>query len=99
MLIGQIYFDGNASLVLRDVDGSTVTMPLYDAMDLAAWLVDHSGELAERIAKVEEPSERIREAIVRNASMELALNEIESYVEEDDPYDDTLPPFEEMQNT
>jgi hypothetical protein len=98
MLIGRIYFN-DVSLVLRDVDGSEVTMPLYDAMDLAAWLIDHSGELAERIAKAEELSERIREAIARNASMELAPNEIESYIEEDDPYDDTLPPFEETQNT
>ncbi len=97
MLISQIYFD-DAVLVLRDIDGSKVTVPLVDAMELAAWMIDHIGEMTERIAQVDQKA-RIREATERNAAMSLAPNEIESCAEEDDPYDDTLPPFEETQNT
>ena len=47
-MIGQVFFRDNA-LVIQNVDGSRVTMPVQDAQQLLFWLLDHNDELRDRI--------------------------------------------------
>jgi hypothetical protein len=50
MQISEIFFRGSA-LVLRDVDGSEVTMPVQSAEKLLTWLRAHAGELQDLVRK------------------------------------------------
>ena len=54
MFIERPYIKHKA-LILRDIDGTSVAMPLQDALELLAWLKNLEQEM---IAALQEPDEK-----------------------------------------
>lgn len=64
MLIDEVFFR-DSHLILRDVDGSEVTITLQDAADLRNWLNRRYTEIVERIRTQEKQKNNTSEREAR----------------------------------